>query len=167
MNDKLTDIIKTDEKFWLQVGTKVKTLVLEDADKGILPNGTSSYRSKQYKKYKANGMNRFSDGKRLKGFGGSRISTNISAVTMKLTGRLWQGFQPQSVTKNSVDMAFRPQHRNVKTEKILEGNKVIDSRRDLLTLSDKNNQIIFDMLNKELDGKLTAYCSKDIIHIIK
>jgi hypothetical protein len=95
---------------------------------------------------------------------------------MSLTGELWRGFRGQSVTDHSVDMAFRPKHKKIlkggkrgsmETSKLLEGNKAIDSRRDLLTLSDKNNQIIFDMLNKELDGKLTEYCSKDIIHIIK
>jgi hypothetical protein len=82
-------------------------LIRRDANDGIFQNDTGPHdygshgdtkgnapqKLGKYSDYKANGMRRIRDGKKIKGFGAQSTDTRTSHVNMQLTGRTLRGIR--------------------------------------------------------------------------
>ena len=103
--------------------------------KSILgPTGTKY--NAQYAKYKRNGMRRFTDGKKLKGFTGRSTNTETRVVNMKLTGDTLRGMKA-SGTLTSALIKYRPESHD-----LILGNQA--RGYDIYNLSNKNLEYIID-----------------------
>ena len=164
MNLDMKEILKIKKDFWQRLGVKVKQWITEDADNGILQNGTFHYVSEQYKKYKANYMNKFGTGKKNAGAGKklksvkgqSVVSNRTSSVDMKLTGRTLKGLKPIATTGDSVTMAFNP----IDSDKIIGNEEKYN--RVIAGLSEKNTKKALDMFSSEIDKNLAVWSKKEI-----
>ena len=149
--------------FWSQLARgsnqSINYWVKEDCKQGIMQNGTSNHQySEQYARYKANDMRRFTSGKprkktgkgdRLKsyeGLGGlkgiSLDSTDVSKVTMILTGLTTNALKEKTHTSNSLTMVFEGVN-----SKLLTGNR--DRGYDIIGLNDKNRDKVKQKLLNE------------------
>lgn len=163
--------------FWKGIGNSVGGvggLVDKDCAKGIMQNGTSKHPlSLKYRKYKANDMRRFSDGKRLGDarqtpdgmityktrkypiIGKSLKDIGKSYVTMRLTGESVAGLKPVKSTKDSVTMSFTRG-----SEKVL-GNAVRHNY-DIIGLNKKNIELVRQQIIKKFRENKVKFLNKDI-----
>ena len=94
-------------------------LIRRDAEKGIFQNNTGPHeygshgdtkgrspkKKGKYQAYKANGMRRFKDGAKLKGFKAKATNTDANFVNMNLTGRTLRSMRP-GARKNTAIIRF-------------------------------------------------------------
>ena len=150
--------------FWLkEIGGYIRKWIKEDALNHLMQNGRKNipYRSRQYMKYKANRMERFTDrtgpkGTKLEALKNRPIESNdTSAVNMTLTGDTINGLRPIHANANGVTMAFASKD----TGKIL-GNQ----RRgyDIVGLNDKNIKRVKMKILDQFDKNLRKTLLKQI-----
>lgn len=162
-NIDISKILQLTPAWWKHLGGFIAKWVREDSKKGLFQNNAQhlAYRSRQYKKYKANDMRRFTDGKRLQAYRGQSIESNKTQfVDMTLTGKLKKGLRPRSWTKYSVTMGYNPED----AKKIL-GNKKYN--RDVVGLNDKNKRLVKVELIKEFKKRQIEVIPKNITINIK
>lgn len=146
---------------WKRIGKLVTQWIYKDAQQGMFQNGKrDNYRSEQYKKYKANNMRRFTDGKRLKTKYATSVSSNeTSFVNMILSGQLFRGLKVKSFDNTGVVVGYDP-----KDAMKIEGNRPYG--REVLGLRDENIQKVKDELMNGLSDELKKEM-KDINIIIR
>lgn len=156
---------------WRKVGAYANSLIQNDMTAGKFQNGKSNlqYISQQYKRYKANGMRRFTKdtkngtaraglnkktgfttGKRTGQKIGTIESTNTAFVDMTLTGQLKKSLDVLRNIPNGIECGFE-KHPNAL--KIIQGNNRYG--RQIVGLSDENIQkvkvfidnLVFEKLN--------------------
>ena len=149
-------------EFFKRQAQLTKQRIKEDALKGIFQNGTSNSRlSKQYAKYKANRMERFTKrtgnvGTKLKSYQGVSIkSTESRFSNMYLTGQTLDSITPVKIDGYGFTLSFNPRD----TKKI-EGNEKYG--RVVAWISEKNQDLILDEINKMLDSNIEKYTKEDI-----
>jgi len=150
-----------------KVGLREKTLIRDDAKKGINQTGgsTGSYASEQYKKYKANWMKRFTDrtgarGTKLKAYSGVAVVSNeTSFKNYTLTGAM---FRDMFVTSrdNECTVSFASKDRG----KVLGA---LDHDDLLAGLSEKNIAVVIKMILGFMDKDLREWAKKDLVIIVK
>ena len=116
--DSLNRVLQLDPKFWKSIGGDIQREVRRDARDGLFQNDRKKlrYRSRQYTKYKANDMRRFTDKKRLKEYYARPISSDhIAYVNMTLTGKTLKGLKIEKATSTGVTMGFNPSWRAFST----------------------------------------------------
>jgi len=181
MNLDMKEILTIRKSFWQKLGEAVRDWIENDMDNGILQNGVHHYISSQYKKYKANYMNRFTtkSGKKRKIVsqtteftkygtmgrynqtkGGNKIasvkgqsvvSNRTSSVDMKLTGRTIRGLHVAGTTEDSVTMSYSPKD----TDKIVGNEEKYN--RVIAGLNEKNTNKALEEYSKEIDKNLSAW----------
>ena len=159
-------ITKMTPQWWNKQGQYITQWVKEDALKGIFQNGKSNIplRSAQYRKYKANRMERFTNktgnaGTKLKSYMGVAIKgTNIAFSDMYLTGKTLDRYKvlPGSATKTGVTCVFNGQDSG----KILGG---ITRGADLVDLNEKNQKKLVDNIVQLLDENIRAFAREKIV----
>jgi len=184
---QLEKALNLDAQFWRnEIGFKIlRKEPPKDAKIGLMQNNKQKlpYFSKQYVKYKANNMRRFtkggtaksfdpshdypgkrlygsktatSKGGRLSGYEGIPIvSKQTQFVDMTLTGRMWKGLTVKKADKNSVTMTFDPADKG----------KIIGNRRygrEVVGINDKNKMLVKNAILKKLDRNLKAQLSRTI-----
>lgn len=145
-----------------EIGQKTVQDIYEDFKAGLFQNGQSGlqYISQQYKRYKANGMNRFVKKGRLKAYYGRTIeSTNTSYVDMTLTGRLKKGLHLKGFSKGSWLFSYRPEDAGK-----IEGNQKYG--REVVGLNDKNKELFKSRLISTFDENIRTQL-KDIKIVVK
>lgn len=177
-------IVRFTPKFWLKVGGLIPAWIYADCKIGLMQNNGKGYhyKSEQYKKYKANGMRRFTKGKasdsgaffnnpkagkskktgfttggRLSSLKGIPIdSTNTSFVDMILTGRTVKSLKPKTSDEVSVTMAYPPDKAG-----IVLGNK----RRgyNIVGLNNQNIKKVRQLIIKQLDDNQKAMLGKKMV----
>ena len=167
----ITDnILDLTPDFWLKVGDKIHDWVLDDCRAGIMQDNTANhaYQSKQYMKYKANRMERFTTrkykdgtvankGTKLKSLGAtSVVSTQINPVNMILTQRTINGLMGKNPTKDSITMHF-----NGIPAGILTGNR--DRGYDIIGLNDKNREKVKQKILNQFDENIRKTIAPTII----
>ena len=154
---KLGDVLKIQPNDWMRLGELIAKWVRKDMEKGVMQNDTQGHRySRQYARYKANEMRRFTDGKRLKQYYASPIeSTQTSYVDMTLTGRLKRSLQPLRALSNGVRMAFGSEN----TGKILGGQKL---GRDVVGLNENNQKKTLEWIASQIDEKIEDWEKEEI-----
>lgn len=142
---KLSEIVELKKTIWMKAPNLVQKLIRKDMIAGKVQGKQRKYKSKSYKKYKANNMRRFTDGKRLKSYVGVSIrSANIGDVNMYLTGQTIDGLHTHSIQKDGATLSYASKDAN----KVL-GNENLGS--DIRTLNDKNQKTVQSWLEKEHD----------------
>ena len=160
MNLNLKSILKL-KKTFLKIGKKVPDWIEDDMDKGVLQKGKGKY-SKQYKKYKNNWMERFTDrtgraGTKLKAYQGSSINSNYTkSVNMKLTGQTIKGLHIEAVNETSVTMSY-----DKKDLAKIEGNKELG--REIATLNKTNISKAESILIKDINLNIDKYVKEKIV----
>tara|TARA_R100000329_G_C7515448_1_gene181665 strand:- start:44 stop:505 length:462 start_codon:yes stop_codon:yes gene_type:complete len=149
---KLFEVPKVTNKFMKAIGQEAIDLIVSDADKGIFQNNARKkpYKSETYKKYKANSMNRLSDGKKLKRFRNQSTDTTTQYINMRLTGRTLRGIRAGS-RKNTAIITFD-------RGEIILGNK----KTDLYDLRQVNKNKLFRNVEKLYDSNIKRYTAKTI-----
>lgn len=168
MKVNLKNILKLTPQFWLKVGELASNWVKTDALAGIMQNNTSghAYRSREYMKYKANRMERFTDktykkgtkrispgtttkkGTKLEAFRSVSIASNdVSKVNMTLTGRTLNALAPKVSDETSVTMSFKGID-----PRLLLGNQRLGY--DIIGLNDKNKAKVLGLIEKKLDENI-------------
>jgi|GEM_PF-2956404 len=181
----LTRIFYLGSNWWKKEGQKIRGWIISDAKNGIFQNGRGlkSYISEQYKRYKENGMRRFTRGGALKDFDpsfdypGKRLygskrgtkrgekisglkgvsvkSTNTSFVDMTLTGRLLEGLHVESANDSGVTMSYNEEDRGK-----IEGNRGLD--REVVGLNEENIEKLRQDVIQEFQKNMSEVFSKDI-----
>lgn len=157
---QLEKALNLDAQFWRnEIGFKIlKKEPPKDAKIGLMQDNKQKlpYHSKQYMRYKANGMKRFTDGKRLKSYVGLPIvSKQTSFVDMTLTGRMWKGLFVKKADKFSVTMSFDPADKG----------KIIGNRkygREVVGINDKNKALVENRIRKKLSKNMRQVFGKVI-----
>lgn len=153
-------------KFWKQIGVFIKKWIIKDSDKGILQGRkkTDAYRSKQYKKYKANYMNKFGRGagkegagQKLKSVKGQSVANNkTSSVTMKLTGQLLRGLRAIKTGKDFVVMSYLDKDK----DKIIGNSRF---GRIIATLNDKNQRRVKKKYEDAINANIEKWAKQKVI----
>jgi len=163
------------------IGDEIKKLIVKDAGFGLGQDGKNfpSYRSDQYKKYKANYMKRFTTrhypngttskfggippgtttnkGTNLRSVGSASVLDNTTShVTMKLTGKLFGGLHIANKGINYVVMAY-----NQGDEMKIIGNE--EYGRNIVGLHDTNIEKVGDMIFKILSKGIDDWAREDIV----
>ena len=151
-------MVKFGTAIFSDIGQRAVDYIIDDAKQGIFQNGKrkQKYKSKSYKKYKANNMRRFTDGKKLKGFKNQSTNTNTSFVDMELTG-----FTFDSITTNAKENTAVIVFNN---GAVVEGN----AKRgyDIFNLRNKNLNALQKRLGKILDRNVRKFARiKEVIKI--
>ena len=151
---KISDIPVPNKRVMGKLAQDCIDVIQGDASKGKFQNGRSGfqYKSKAYKKYKANSM----QGKKgkLKAFRNQSTNTQTSYVDMNLTKRTLRSMRASSNKKNAIITYDRGE--------IVLGNQ--KRGYDIYGLSDKNQEFIADRFGKELlDKNIKKYVSKTTI----
>ena len=135
-----------------RMAVKINELVRQDSLKSKWQDGkTGGSYSKQYAKYKANNMRRFTDGKRLKKYKGvSIVSNKTNKVNMTLTGDMANSLKLKTKEVTGAGGSFVMSYKNDKETigKVI-GNQELG--RDVVGLNDKNQKIILNMYIDELN----------------
>lgn len=146
----IESLLNYDSSFMKKViGKLVIKEVRKDMANGLMQNNKQKlpYKSNTYAEYKRRGMERKTDGKRLKAFRGQSISSRQTKhVDMTLTGKTKSGFGVKSAAVNLLVMAFRS-----RDAKKVKGNQ--KHGYDLIGLNDKNKRLIVDELLKGFKDK--------------
>lgn len=154
--------------FWEKIGERMAFLIAEDAENGIMQNGTRyhKYRSTQYMRYKNNYMNRFTKGgkkakynsktlrtigTKLKNYTGAQVISNTTTyVNMILTGELFRGLKTNKVV---IEDGVKIFYDSNDSGKVL-GNR--DLGRDVWGLRKENQDIIFEQIAKEFGDQISG-----------
>lgn len=182
---KADEIIKLPVSLMKTLAQKTKQAIKADALQGIFQNDVSnSPLSKQYARYKANFMKRFTKGGKLKDFDpsqdfrGKRLygkkkrtdkGVNISGLkgvsiksnesrfsNMYLTGQTLDSLSPEKITEYGFILAFNPRD----TGKII-GNRQ-KRNRDLVNIREKNLEYLRTEIEKELGRNIDKFTSENI-----
>lgn len=171
----LTKVVKFSQTFLLKIGNMIKLRIREDALNGVFQNNTSghAYRSKQYVKYKLNGMRRFTkntkigfkkakqvasdiqtrtpirEGAKLKGMGNRSVNTDVSKVNMTLTGDTHKGMKVTKHSENIIEVSW-----NANDYGKIKGNEMLG--RVLVGLNDKNEELVVKEFLKEMTKQFDA-----------
>lgn len=156
---------KIPKQFWQELSIAVKKMIRKDSMAGQVQEYTSQTRatsggaknySKGYKKYKANYMNRFTDGKKLKSVAGKSIADNTTAsVNMRLTGKTIEGLHLEQVLVNGIILSYMPADEN----KIVYNEEM---GRVITTLNQKNKDKVLDLYSAQLDKSLQSWCRETV-----
>ena len=154
---KAGDITKIKKGKWAELGGKLVTRIVEDADKGISQDGDGDkfppYRSKKYKELKK-------AGKLVKGVG---ISRQVNPPDLRLTGEMLNSLKVQKATTESVEVNYRSGLKVIGHSK-KRGNK---PKRNIYGLNKKNEQFVRDFIEEEIDERIIKFYKKRIIFDIK
>ena len=153
------------KEFWQELAESVKKMIRDDMISGEVQSygsqkrntsGGAQHYNKQYAKYKANYMNRFTDGRKLKSVGGKSVASNkTTQVNLMLTGQTIRGLHLDTVLDNGVILSYQPE----------DGYKLSyneDMGRSITTLNEKNKKKVLDLYSKELDKSIRKWCDKTI-----
>jgi len=171
--------------FWQKIGSNETTMIREDAINGIMQDGQSNIPliSEQYKRYKANWMNRFTTGaptmSSIKGkkdlyfknpknrtnvgpkispYNGVSIESNdVSKVTMRLTGQTLRGLK-NNINPHQDNLGVTISYNQNDAGKIF-GNQ--DRGRDIVGLRKENQDEIFNQILKVVDENIKNEFEKD------
>jgi hypothetical protein len=169
-----------------KIGLKEKELIEIDSLRGVGQDKAGSsmgqYKSEQYKKYKANYMNRFTNkagrqktvkgqtiegkyrittGGKLKAYQGQPIASNETAfVNMTLTGQMAKGLHVKSSAENMVEMSYL-----AKDAGKIYGNSLLG--RQVVGLNDKNIEAIKFLVMSELSKGIDEWAKEDVRITIK
>ena len=162
--DEIFKGIKKD--FWQQLANNIKSMIRNDMITGVVQEYTTQKKktsggaknySKGYKKYKANYMNRFTDGKKLKSVSGRSVVDNkIGSVNMRLTGQTIEGLHLEQVLNNGIIMSYQDSDA-----KKIEGNA--DMGRVINTLNKKNREKTLNLYSDALDKSLKKWAQKELV----
>jgi len=146
---KLPAITKLNREVMKVIAQEAIDLIRSDANKGIFQNGSGPHEYKShgdtkgaspqklgnYSDYKANGMRRFKDGAKLKGFKAKATNTDANFVNMNLTGRTLRSMRP-GARKNTAIIRFD-------SASVVLGNRARKPKGyDLFDLRKENRAII-------------------------
>ena len=162
-------------KFWKAISKKIGGTgkwVYKDGEKGLMQNNTQKHRlSPQYKKYKDNDMNRFTDGKRLGAspFKGRSLKTRkfplvsrslhtigTPHVTMILTGDTIGGLHGEKFKRDGMTMAFELKDSDKITRNKARGY-------DITGLNTKNIRLIKVEMIKQFKKNKVKFIPKNIV----
>jgi hypothetical protein len=151
---RIFDIPKVSNRFMKSVAQRGIDLIIQDASKGIFQKDSTQYKkfpySSGYKKYKANSMNRFSDGAKLKGFANQSTDTTTSYKNMRLTGRTLRGMRAGSRKNTGIITYDRGE--------IVLGNR----ETDIYNLRTINRNKIMNKVERLYAQKIRKYARKTI-----
>jgi len=149
---KLFEVPKVTNKFMHTIAQEAIDLIISDADKGYFQNGAvrKPYKSDTYKRYKANSMQGFRTGKKLKAFTNQSTDTTSEYINMRLTGRTLRGMRPSS-RKNTAIITYD-------RAEIVLGNK----KTDIYDLRQVNKNKLFRNIEKLYDRNIKKYTAKTI-----
>ena len=154
------------KEFWRDLAGNVKNMIRRNMEQGfvqeygeqtkVTSGGAQNY-SKGYKKYKANYMNRFTDGKKLKAYAGKSVMNNqTNSVNMMLTGQTIKGLHLEQQLTNGIIMAYLPAD-----EIKVKGN--LDMGRSITTLNQKNKDKVLDLYANELEVSIRKWCKDTLV----
>ena len=175
---KAKDIAKIKKGKWAELGGKLITRIVEDADKGISQDGNGEkfppYSKKNagvgWKTIKTKKGNRSvfidsyfnlkKEGKLVKGVG---VSRQTNPPNLRLTGEMLNSLKVQKATTESVEINYRSGLKVIgHSEK--RGNK---PKRNIYGLNKKNEQFVKDFIEEEIDDRIVKFHKKKIIIDIK
>lgn len=149
--DKIFDKLQSR---WKRIGQLAIQWIRKDAqESGIFQNDSKdSYRSPQYRKYKANNMRRFTDGKRLKTSYATSISSNeTSFVNMTLTGQLFRGLKVREINKFGVTVGYDPKDAGKIIGNEKYGRQIVGLRKEnIAKVKEELLQGLSEEIKKEL-----------------
>ncbi len=152
--------------FWQRLAENIKIMIRNDMIAGEVQEYTEQKKktsggarnySAGYKKYKANYMNRFTDGKKLKSVSGkSVVDSKTDSVNMRLTGQTIAGLHLEQVLTNGIIMSYQESDA-----KKIEGNA--DMGRIITTLNEKNREKTLKLYSEALDRSLREWAKKELV----
>lgn len=156
---KAKDIAKIKKSKWAELGGKLVTRIVEDADKGISQDGDGKRRD--FEEYSFNYAKKKAAGKATpKGVSSSR---QTSPPNLRLTGEMLNSLKVQKATTSSVEINYRSGLKVIGHSK-KRGNK---PKRNIYGLNKKNEQFVKDFIDKEIDDRIIKFHKKKIIFDIK
>tara|TARA_R100001443_G_C3237099_1_gene149837 strand:+ start:27 stop:509 length:483 start_codon:yes stop_codon:yes gene_type:complete len=154
---KAKDIAKIKKKKWAELGGKLVTRIVEDADKGISqdPGGN------KFPPYSKNYANLKKEGK----VGGKGVSKNrkTNPPNLRLTGEMLNSIKAQKPTNNSVEINYRSGLK-VLGHSQKRGKK---PKRNIIGLNNKNWEFAKDFIADEIDDRIIKFSKKKIIINVK
>ena len=183
--DMITSVKKAltlSESFMKKIGLKEKELIRQDSLRGVgqdlAGSSMGAYRSVDYKKYKANWMNRLTNkagkqkkviaqtiegrnrittGGKLKAYQGQPVVSNQTGfVDMTLTGQMAKGLHIKSSSENMVEMSYNLGD----TGKII-GNALLG--RQVVGLNEKNIEAVKYLVMSELSKGIDEWAKEDVV----
>lgn len=172
---KPEDITKLKKSKWLELGGKLVTRILKDADKGIsqdsngkdFPKYKASYavkKAKEFKNYQVSYKTRsgkavnFIAKKRPKALRGVSLNKQVNPPNLLLTGVMRNSLKTQKATNSSVELNYRD---GVK----FEGNA--KRGRNMYGLNDNNFEFVKKFISDEIDERIVKFSKKDIVIDLK
>lgn len=186
-------IVRFTPQFWLKVGGLVPKWVKDDALKGIMQNNGHNYhyRSKEYMRYKANSMRRFTkgEGKTFSDkegfFFGKTFFDNKKAKTSKKTGfttgdrlKAYKGISIESTDVSKVNMTLTGRTINSLHPKTSDdvsvtmafapayGGIVLGNKQrgyDVTGLNNENLKKVRNLILQQLDNNAKKELGKKIV----
>jgi hypothetical protein len=154
---ELKELLKIQTKKMVKLAQDAIDRIQLDASGGIyqgssiMSPGGNMY-NKNYAKYKRNGMRRFTDGKKLKGYGGRSTNTETRVVNMKLTGDTFRGMTPRGKPSAAL-IYYLPEHADLILANQGRGY-------DIYNLHTKNLEFIKNRFGEEIiEPNLKKYIS--------
>ena len=159
--DKLNikKVIVFNKPFWKKLAVLIKKWIWKDMKSGKAQEytGTGYQYTKQYARYKANNMRRFTDGKRLKGYEGRTVVSASQTPNMYLTGETIKGLDYYSSDKDSMKMSYKEKDK----DKII-GN--VEQGRIITTLNDPNFKKTVREFEKQLDKQSAKWAKTRVTY---
>ena len=151
---KLFDIAKIKKSKWLELGGKLVTRIVEDADNGISQDGSGN--SRDFASYSPEYAFKKSKGKATrKGVSSSR---QTSPPNLRLTGTMLNSIKAQRATTNSVELNFRDGLKVIGHSR-KRGNK---PKRNIYGLNAKNENFANNFIEDEINSNIFKFNRKSI-----
>ena len=165
---KAKDIVKFTTKFWAMIGERiVRALSRRTFERGTDIRGKkfkkySTIGGKySYRSYKARGMTRISDGKKLKAFEGQRTDRTVGRVNLKLTGQFANQLVRGRTTKRGVVYGWDSRGEIVDFQKA-QGRDIFGSSSQFFGMSKKEIKIWAVGMERFLEKNIKKWESEKI-----
>ena len=154
---KAKDIAKIKKSKWAELGGKLVTRIVEDADKGISQDGSGT----KFPAYNPEYALKKRTGKATpKGVSSSR---QTSPPNLRLTGEMLNSLKVQKATTESVEINYRSGLKVIGHSK-KRGNK---PKRNIYGLNNKNQEFVKNYIEENIDERIVKFYKKKIIFDVK
>lgn len=146
---KIHKVIEMKKSDWLELGGKLATRIVKDADKGISQDG----KGKPFAPYKASYAIKKAAGKAsLKGIS---VSRQISPPNLRLTGTMLDSIKAQNPTTESVEILYADGAKVMGNAK--PPARLKKKRRNIYGLNEKNTAFIQEFMESKYNTKIKRF----------
>ncbi len=151
---KIHKVIEMKKSDWLELGGKLATRIVKDADRGISQDG----KGKPFEPYKSSYAIKKAAGKAsLKGLS---VSRQISPPNLRLTGTMLDSIKAQKPTTESVEILYADGAKVMGNAK--PPARLKKKRRNIYGLNEKNTAFIQEFMESKYNTKIKKFVA-DII----